>query len=273
MILVAAGVLLSMTCAGVLGLGLLLPPLAKAQRNARSMKDAAQLKALHSAFVVYSREYDGRYPLPSLRVLAEADDPEGAAEDFSLNHSAALYSMLIMDNYVTPQLLVSPVEVAAHVRVKDGADPYDWSAYDPAGGVYWDPTFVMHVHDPAVGANGSYAHLAAVGDRRTKHWRRASNPAMPIVGTRGPRPGWTPPGQRWVGNVCFDDNHTERIENFYPPQTTFESSEEVGGPLKDNIFAADSTHPMGPHAAADAFLAVYIAADQWSVEDVYDPIE
>ena len=46
--------------------------------------------------------------------------------------------MLVMQNYFTPQLLVSPVEVSKSVRVKDD---YDWSRYDPAAGVLWDDSF------------------------------------------------------------------------------------------------------------------------------------
>ena len=43
--------------------------------------------------------------------------------------------------------------------------------------------------------------------------------------------------------------------------------------VPDNIYAADGEHPMGPQAAADAFLAIYVGATEFTVEDVYDPLE
>ena len=43
----------------------------------------------------------------------------------------------------------------------------------------------------------------------------------------------------WIGNICFSDNHTDQIENFYPAQTTYEATDSSDGPIKDNIFAAE----------------------------------
>jgi hypothetical protein len=127
----------------------------------------------------------------------------------------------------------------------------------------------MHIEDPAVGANGSCAHLAAVGDRRRIN---LSEKAMPIFGNRapGPAPGanersptlrFHRPYDVWVGNVVYSDGHLETLENYF-----------AGSP-GDNIYAADFYHPKGPQAAADAFLAIYISATEFTVEDVYDPLE
>ncbi len=46
-----------------------------------------------------------------------------------------------------------------------------------------------------------------------------------------------------------------------------------GGLVSGNEYAADSEHPKGPQAAADAFLAIYISATEFTVEDVYDPLD
>ncbi|MHC4320158.1 MAG: hypothetical protein ACYS1B_16665, partial [Planctomycetota bacterium] len=196
---------------------------------------------------------------------ASGEAPEAAAEDFTLNHSANIYSSLIMMNCLTPAVLVSPRETSPHVGILgygEGSDPYDWDAYDPLNGVFWDDSFVMHIHDPAVGANGSYAHLAAVGERRKLHWRHTSDSTVPIIGTRAPARDFGPGHagyDQWAGNVCFADNHVEQIENFFPPCLAAPG---------DNIYAADGEHPMGPQAAADAFLAIYISATEFTVEDV-----
>jgi hypothetical protein len=249
---------------------LAIPAAMKARRNALAMQDATQLKQLAAAVVTFTRDWDGEFPLPS-RALLRREGTEEAQEDFTLNHSANIYSAMVMQNYVTPQILVSPVEVSPHVRVKGGgdSDPYDWGAYDTFEGKLWDDTFVMHIHDPAVGANGSYAHLAAVGDRRRVALSEAT---VPLFGNRapGPAPGahersptlrFHPPYDVWVGNVIFTDNHVATLENFF-----------AGSPV-DNIYAADGEHPMGAQAAADAFLAIYISATEFTVEDVYDPLD
>ncbi len=46
--------------------GLLLPALAKAQRNARSMKDAAQQKQIHQSFLTFANGNKGKLPTPGL---------------------------------------------------------------------------------------------------------------------------------------------------------------------------------------------------------------
>ncbi|MHC4274927.1 MAG: type II secretion system protein [Planctomycetota bacterium] len=262
---------------------LAIPAARKARRNALAMQDATQLKQIGAAVVTFTRDWGAGFPLPSQAMLRR-EGAEEAPEDFTLNHSANIYSAMVMANYFTPQILVSPVEVSPHVRVMGAGgsdphdweaykavevDPYDWEAYDPFEGKLWDDTFVMHIHDPAVGANGSYAHLAAVGERRRIP---STDPAVPLFGNRapGPAPGahehsptlrFYPPYDVWVGNVVFSDNHTATLENLF-----------AGSP-GDNIYAADGEHPMGPQAAADAFLAIYISATEFTVEDVYDPLE
>jgi hypothetical protein len=242
------------------------------RREARTMKDASQLKQIHAALAVFPGDFDGQYPLPSLLALSGQGDAAPAGEDYTLNHSANIYSMLVMQHYLTAPILISPLETADHVRLFEP----DAAAYDPADGAGWDDAFVMHIHDPAVGANASYAHLAAVGDRRRLHWRNPGDPTVPIVGTRAPArdfgPGHATYGQ-WVGNICYADNHLEQIENFYPTLSDYAPIDGATSPVPDNIFAADFPHPKGPQAAADAFLAIYISATEFTVEDVYDPLE
>ena len=287
-ILVVIASVLVVGCFGTALLGgLLLPALAKAQRNARSMKDSAQIKLIHQSYGVFGREFSGTYPTPSLLAATHGEPAETPLaeldRDWSLDHSANFYSMVVMQNLLSPDVLVSPIEVSDHVVTK--AD-YDYSAYSPADGVFWDGSFVMHIHDPAIGANASYAHITLVGDRR-KHWRDTSDGSVPVFGTRAPRGGATfgpeydrsptlelHGGKRqWVGNICFNDNHMETLSNFYPQLTTYEDPGTLQGQQKDNIFAADFSHPLGNQAAADAFLSIYISATEFTVEDVYDPLE
>ncbi len=241
-------------------------------------KDQAQVKELHQSLMVFSRELDGSFPLPSL--IAELS--KDGTEDYSLNHTANLYSLMVMRHYVTPARLVSPTEPSSNILVKDD---YAFDAYDPINGVFWDPTLVMHIDDQSIGANGSYAHAAMVGDRRVNVWRDTMDVAMPVFGTRGVRNGVGPghpdydrsltleffePYRKWVGNICFADNHTEILDTFFPEGLTFDDG---SGAKPDNIFAAEFDHPNGNQAADDAFLVICTAATQYTVTDVYDPLE
>ncbi len=246
------------------------------QANARSMRDAAQINDISQSLLVASRELDGSFPFPSLIVAAGDDE----TEDFSLNHSANLYSILVVRHYLTPAMLISPIEYSDHVVQAN----YDFTAYDPLNGSYWDPSFVMHIDDPKIGANASYAHVVAVGDRRVALDPANASIDIPILGTRGPdvtnldpadyhrSPTYrfTKPYDQWLGNIAFSDNHVETLETFYPQLTAYQSNSDRA--IKDNIFSADFDHPQGPQAAADAFLAIYTAATQFTVQDVYDPL-
>ena len=246
------------------------------RENARSMRDAAQVGQIHRSFLIASQESNGSFPLPSL-IVAASDD---GIEDFSLNHSANIYSLLVANNYYGPEVLISPLEVSDHVTEAN----YDFSAYDPINGSYWDPSFAMHIDDPSIGANASYAHVVAVGDRRAAIAPANGANDIPILGTRGPdvtnldpadyhrSPTYrfTKPYDQWIGNIAFSDNHVQTLQTFFPQVAAYQSATDDN--TTDNIFSADFDHPNGPQAAADAFLAIYTAATQFTVQDVYDPL-
>ena len=245
--------------------------------NARSQVDARQINTVHKGWLIAATEIDAVAPLPSLAVQHDSS----SHEDFSLNHSANIYSLIIAWELFPPGNFISPHEVSDHVTEAD----YNYDAYDPTNDVYWAPAFVMHIEDPAIGANSSYAHIAAVGDRRDALRMAKSSSDVPILGTRGPdvtnldpaeyhrSPTYrfSKPYDRWTGNIVFADNHGETLQTFYPQLTAYQSSGHDRA-IKDNIFSADFDHPHGPQAAADAFLCICTAATQFTVDDVYDPL-
>ena len=244
--------------------------------NARSLVDSRQINTIHKGWLVVAANIDAVAPLPSLVVRHDSS----ALEDFSLNHSANIYSLMIAWELFPPENFISPLEVSDHVTEAD----YNYDAYDPTNDIPWDPSFVMHIEDPSIGANASYAHIAAVGDRRDALQLAKSPRNVPILGTRGPdvtnldpadylrSPTYrfTKPYDQWLGNIAFSDNHVETLMTFYPQMTAYLSDRNRD--IKDNIFSADFDHPNGPQAAADAFLAIYTAATQFTVQDVYDPL-
>ncbi|MHC4413998.1 MAG: type II secretion system protein [Planctomycetota bacterium] len=274
--------------------GLLLPALAKAQRNAKSMKDSAQIKEIHQAFLNFATSHKGKLPTPGL-INRDADPflgqiPESGPENNRENRTSYLYSAMIALDYFNTDILIGPTEVNP-VVVED--TNYDYSEYAPGDDTYWDREFDMKIYStPDTGneCNASYAHMAICGDRKSVKWRDSQAPGDPVVGTRGTEDGLGPGedeyerspvillhgGRRqWVGNVCFNDNHMETLGNFFPQLTTFEPANSSQGPQKDNIFAAEfEDNPNGNEASSDAWLVIARAAHSngHQVSETYDKL-
>src|SRR5262245_626820 len=131
-------------------IGLLLPALAKAQKNARSMKDGAQQKQIHSAFITYAGTAKGQLPVPGL-INRKATNtayygPGGAAqqqpgvgpEDYKWNWTGPLYSSMVAQEYFGTDILIGPTEVNPVVQRLEN---YNYSLYNPAADKYWDTNF------------------------------------------------------------------------------------------------------------------------------------
>ncbi len=277
--------------------GLLLPALAKAQRNAKTLKDKAQIREIHQAFLGFANEAKGKLPTPGLihRQMADLTGagagtnwvPGMGPEFYQKNHSAPLYSACIAQNLFGADILIGPTEVNP-VIVED--IDYDFSAFDPTNITqdtgFWDNDFRVEIDDPSGEANASYFHLALCGQRKSLKWRNTQAEGDPIVCTRGVESGdftgdlYTMsqtlelhgPRQQWVGNVVFSDNHTETIDNFYPILTSYERLDGTTGAIKDNIFSFedDRVPPANlEEASADAWL---VMSEFPSTEDIVNEI-
>jgi prepilin-type N-terminal cleavage/methylation domain-containing protein len=266
-------------------IGLLLPALAKAQKNARSMKDGAQQKQIHSAFLTFAGTNKGQLPVPGLINRKPTtvgfggggqsqNQPGIGPEEYKFNYSAPLYASLIAQEYFGTDILIGPTEVNPVVR---RYEVYDYAKYNPAADSYWDTKFTVFVNAPPglnLFCHTSFAHAAICGDRKNLKWRDTQDSTYPLVGTRGVRNGVgagqpdydkSPtlqlhgPKRQWVGNIVFADNHWEQSVTFYPTQTTYEPVTDTGGPVKDNIFNAEfeGEGPEGDaRGAADAWLVI-----------------
>jgi prepilin-type N-terminal cleavage/methylation domain-containing protein len=278
--------------------GLLLPAISKAQRNAKTMKDSAQVKEIHQSFLVFANQNKGRLPTPGLvdRLPDQqlGDVPGHGDEDHALNHSASIYSLCIAQKFFNTDIVQGPTEV--NNRVREKVD-YDYSMYQPADDTYWDDTFYMKISEegtaPEDVAHASYAHMGLAGDRKSAHWRSTNDAGDPVIGTRGTggvfsEGGFTGLGgaisgdeyslsptlelhgasREWVGNICFNDNHCDTLSTFFPELTSFDMGVSTGnlrGKKKDNIFSCE--FPAGPggntrYSAGDAFLGVFDPSNQ-----------
>ncbi|MFO0827013.1 MAG: prepilin-type N-terminal cleavage/methylation domain-containing protein [Phycisphaerales bacterium] len=240
-------------------IGLLLPALAKAQQNARSIKDANNITQIHKSMLTFAQnEQGGRLPTPgwinrlpiNLGAGGTKNVPGQGQEDQTRNNTANMYSSMLAAQYFNPDLLIGPTEVNGVVKEKTD---YNYKAYDPTADVYWDTTFKADIQkNPTTGVcNTSYAHLALCGERKKTNWRNTTDSTKPLIGTRGTKNGEETgnnyklsytlqlhgPANQWQGNVTFADNHTESLKTFWPNNVAWECG--AVNLSKDNIYAPD----------------------------------
>ena len=201
-------------------IGLLLPALARAQRSARSVKDANNVAQIHKAFLIYSADDSHGYLAMPGRINRWTDARLGSVpgqgpENEGKNTTGHMYSAMIAQEYFNPDILLSPVEAADNVQEYRGADGngYEYSMYDPAADTYWagdtpDPAQDNSGNGPVFSTNDmfkvkinrpvtygpcytSYAHLMLCGDRRTNTWRNNQDSSKPVFSTRGTKNGAT----------------------------------------------------------------------------------
>ncbi len=239
------GLLISFACIAVL-FALMMSSMNKAitgegstQVNTlHSLEDKLRLSGIMQGMIVYANENKERYLVPSL--VAGSDDP-------SLNTTASFYSALIAGRFVAPEQVISGNEFSGYV---EQAYDYDYRAYDPASGVYWDPNFKADLHDLS---NASFAHLPMFGERFDRNWQQTFSSSFPVLGNRGPENGIDDPQSftygrngRWAGHLVFGDGHVAFVDSFTPGL----SYSRDGHEHPDNIFAVED----GPDGG-DAILS------------------
>ncbi len=278
---------------------LLLPALAKEQKNAQSLKDKAQIRQIHMAFLGFANDNPkGKLPTPGLINRRAADlsgiggpgteVPGMGPENYTLNHSAPLYSAAIAQNLFDTELLIGPTEVNPVIVVDRD---YDFADYDPTADTYWDNEFVVEIDDPFGEANASYFHMALCGKRKAFKWQNTQAEGDPMLSTRGTKNGDFATEEytlsqtlelhgarhEWVGNIVFGDNHTEQVRNFFPPLTAYERIDSTTGAQKDNIFSFLTDDPNGAMAGADAWLVMStrvegLIAAEYEADAIYDKL-
>jgi len=226
-------------------IGLLLPALAKARRNARSMKDKTQIREIHQSMLVWAEDNKNRLPTPGLidrqvDIYTGQNLPGRGQEDTTVNNSAPLFSSLIALEFFNPDIAHGPTETSP--LVSEDQD-YDYSAYDPSPSVdqYWDPNFLA---DVSTESNVSYFHMAICGRRKKDKWRNTQEAGDPIMATRGTDNGVIDGAlyndsltlqlhgadRQWVGNIVFNDNSAATIDNFSVRTTSLLLSSQISAP-------------------------------------------
>lgn len=257
-------------------LGILLPALSKARKNAQQIKCATQVKQIHTGFITQANDdaVGQLYPIPGeINRLAISGTNIPGRGDFNENKNSHqnLYSACIAKNLFPPTLLVSPAESSSRIGV---CTNYDFTQYKPAQDKYWDGDSpdggggAGVAHFKISGTNGlldssatSYATMplnnttsgTVFNARRKKEWKSSGNSKFVIIGNRGVKDGLTNTTDytnsqtlaihgakdEWEGNLCHNDNHVVFVRSSSP-----EGLDKVGTgstAILDNVFKADTT--------------------------------
>ncbi|MEO0511346.1 MAG: prepilin-type N-terminal cleavage/methylation domain-containing protein [Planctomycetota bacterium] len=177
---------------------ILIPVVGTARRSATRATDSAQLRGIVQAFGSFAAGEDGRYPLPS-RLDVSDQTIEGATESFQKDTTGSIFSLLLYNDFLRPDSLISPAETNAAVR-----DDNDYSQGAPptlpgarARFALWDPDFrgtpgdhVLASGTPGSAApegiaNVSYAHAAPFGSR-LRSWGTQGSSSTALISNRGP---------------------------------------------------------------------------------------
>ena len=235
-------------------LGLLLPALTKARNTARQVKDATQIKQVYTGFVIKGSESPrGTYPTPG-NINRIGHLPGRGDEDQQKDSHKNLYAACIAQNFLTPQILVSPSEVSSAITI---CSNINMNAHQPANDLYWDGDLANDTSNAggagnfncemkkgsSKGCNTSYGCMplinknndSKVACRRDLQWRvgAPNGSKFPMIANRGTKNGdMTLTGDlsyaesktlqihgavnQWEGNICFNDAHILYGTTFWP---------------------------------------------------------
>ncbi len=190
-------------------IGLLLPALGKARRNAQQIKDSTQVRGLHQGCMGWAQDNRERYPLPSVLDMNNLTElkPVGSGSP-SKNRTGNILSLMLFNKIISLELCVSPSESSNRIqamtdneydfRNPDGAVTYapvgtraSVAVYDPdfrgSPKEQDDRTFGIHTGGDKSLGNNSYAHNALAGQLRLEAWSSIYQVStVPVWANRGP---------------------------------------------------------------------------------------
>ena len=253
-------------------IGILVPTLGKARDTARRAKDAAQLRSIGQGASIQAGNNDGSYPIPS-RVdvsnsTVDANDPK------EKDNTGNIMSMLVWEDAISTEDLVSPVETNDQVEVYEGymkeeptqAEKPEYAAWDPglAGVTAEDSGGLTGTGNGRASAKGnnSYANLPPFGARRGL-WRSDADSSTAVFSNRGTiyslstddvwqirtvgfvngeksnTLAFYDPVRSWGGNIGYADGSVE-FSNIPDPDRTGLVATTNDKKIRDNIFVNES---------------------------------
>jgi prepilin-type N-terminal cleavage/methylation domain-containing protein len=241
--------------------GILLPALGKARKNAQQLKDGTQVRGIMQAMVNWAADNRQKFPIPSV-----ADANNQTVDHVNKNRTGSILSLMIWNQTITPELCVSPAEVARVLPYTDYqySNPIGSQGIQQGKYAVYDPRFMGSSLDDAanegvsnlpqstvVTSNNSYAHNCIEGGRKA-NWSSTLSASQAVIGNRGPlyMETATPNFQsnetwqlvsggntrfgassetlfihgsenKWEGNIAFGDVHVEFSLQPDPESATF----------------------------------------------------
>lgn len=264
----------------IVAVGLLLPYLGRTKSGTRHPRDMSQIRGIHQGMVLWAQDNSDLYPLPS---LIDLNDDTVAAQGRAKDTTANIFSILIYNNFISPEICLSPAETNPAIRVHD---TYAFSepptAVNPKKAL-WDPALNADFTGGKTG-NISYAHMLPANERLEKRWRNTWDATQAVVGNRGPevkgfdvRDGkrvYTMPKKSntflihggattWEGNIAYNDNHVSFETSIAPEMTTYKDGGGVEQPdclfLDEADDASKINNFLGIFTTAGATKAEYAA--------------
>ena len=175
--------------------GILLPALGKARASARQLKCSTQVRGVVQSMIVWAQQNNSSYPLPSV-----IDDPSDATVKTGVqnaeekNITSNIFSLMIFNGSIAPELMVSPAEASPSVAVMSNyqySKPTTAECTKPENGL-WDPGWKgtpltndsQGKNATNKGSNNSYANLVLFGKRRAR-WADTISTTECVFGNRG----------------------------------------------------------------------------------------
>lgn len=206
------------------------------------LKDATQIRGISQSLIIFAQNNRDSYPLPS---LVDVQDMTVAAKGTAKDTSANIMSLLVFNGFVPTDLLISPAESSANIRVYQTYEFVNPAKAAVPAQALWDPAFSVDFTDGQTG-HLSYAHQIPASERRMR-WSSTFSATEPVLGSRGPEvaavreAGTTIPADSipiyatkssmtlkihgkpdvWEGNISYNDNHVNFETSLTPPDVHY----------------------------------------------------
>lgn len=268
--------------AGALGsIAMVASPVSKSRESAKQLKDATQIRGIGQSMITWAGSNKEQYPIPE---KLDRANHTVADKGNAKNTTSAIFSVLIWNASITPELIVSPMENNPKIKPHAGYKNVNPKAAVNPQNAQWDPSLSGDMNS-ATGGHISYAHLQPSGDR-IKRWADTYDASHAQLAYRGPQitasavhdeftatPTFAndksltfnvytyagKPGS-WSGNVAFADNHIEFIDNHFTPGKKTETGAQYknakGEKRPDLAFFDESDDP----ASTNNILGIFIKA-------------
>lgn len=195
-------------------IGLLLPALGRARKNAMQVKCGSQVRGLHQGLVTWAQNNAETYPRGD--VLDKGNITETTPSAVITKNRSGVWCSILMFNKIlaNPDIFVTPAEANPRIRpITEGeydyANPDNLAVQAKASEAIWDPAFKgtpsegdrsnticttgTYVHDAAGARIGNLSYATTpIASRWLSYWgTTAQLSTVPIIGNRGPNYGTT----------------------------------------------------------------------------------